>query len=244
MSSQEEDFDFDENKSVDYDSDDDVPADKNDPEESGAADNNGSGTQRINTELATEDVGGIDEDEDEDEDEEEEDEDGTVTQANQHMIDTEGDTYDTDVDDDDAMSYDDVDDVDDVDDGGGDEYVDYQQNVSKDLIDTYHHESKTHNYAEVNAMTAVVRDDNGIISDALHRTVPMLTKFEKARIMGMRIKQLNGGADTFVDVPSGMIDTRVIAEMELSAKKLPFIIRRPLPNGSSEYWKVSDLSLM
>jgi len=232
MSSQEEDFDFDENKSVDYDSDDDVPADKNDPEESGAADNNGSGTQRI------------DEDEDEDEDEEEEDEDGTVTQANQHMIDTEGDTYDTDVDDDDAMSYDDVDDVDDVDDGGGDEYVDYQQNVSKDLIDTYHHESKTHNYAEVNAMTAVVRDDNGIITDALHRTVPMLTKFEKARIMGMRIKQLNGGADTFVDVPSGMIDTRVIAEMELSAKKLPFIIRRPLPNGSSEYWKVSDLSLM
>jgi len=134
--------------------------------------------------------------------------------------------------------------VDDVDDGVGDEYVDYQQNVSKDLIDTYHHESKTHNYAEVNAMTAVVRDDNGIITDALHRTVPMLTKFEKARIMGMRIKQLNGGADTFVDVPSGMIDTRVIAEMELSAKKLPFIIRRPLPNGSSEYWKVSDLSLM
>jgi len=236
MSSQEEDFDFDENKSVDYDSDDDVPADKNDPEESGAADNNGSGTQRINTELATEDVGGTD---DEDEDEDEEDEDGTATQSNQHMVGIEGDTYDTDVDDD-VMSYDDVDDVDDV----GDEYVDYQQNVSKDLIDTYHHESKTHNYAEVNAMTAVVRDDNGIISDALHRTVPMLTKFEKARIMGMRIKQLNGGADTFVDVPSGMIDTRVIAEMELSAKKLPFIIRRPLPNGSSEYWKVSDLSLM
>jgi DNA-directed RNA polymerase subunit K/omega len=52
---------------------------------------------------------------------------------------------------------------------------------------------------------------------------------------------LNGGAEAFVDVPSDMIDTRVIAEMELEAKKIPFIIRRPLPNGTSEYWKVSDL---
>ena len=31
---------------------------------------------------------------------------------------------------------------------------------------------------------------------------------------------------------------------ELEEKKIPFIIRRPLPNGGSEYWNVSDLELL
>ena len=32
--------------------------------------------------------------------------------------------------------------------------------------------------------------------------------------------------------------------MELKERKLPFIIRRPLPSGGSEYWKVEDLELL
>jgi hypothetical protein len=32
--------------------------------------------------------------------------------------------------------------------------------------------------------------------------------------------------------------------MELQKKKIPFIIKRPLPNGSNEYWKVSDLKML
>ena len=35
-----------------------------------------------------------------------------------------------------------------------------------------------------------------------------------------------------------------IAEEELKQKKIPFIIRRPLPNGASEYWKVKDLEML
>jgi hypothetical protein len=38
-----------------------------------------------------------------------------------------------------------------------------------------------------------------------------------------------------------MIDGNLIAEMELAQKTIPFIIRRPLCNGGSEYWKVDDL---
>ena len=30
-------------------------------------------------------------------------------------------------------------------------------------------------------------------------------------------------------------------KMELKLKRIPFIIRRPLPNGGSEYWKIQDL---
>ena len=32
--------------------------------------------------------------------------------------------------------------------------------------------------------------------------------------------------------------------MELNEKKIPFIIRRPLPNNSSEYWKLQDLEII
>ena len=40
-----------------------------------------------------------------------------------------------------------------------------------------------------------------------------------------------------------MIDGLTIAEEELK-QKIPFIIRRPLPNGASEYWKVKDLEML
>ena len=39
-------------------------------------------------------------------------------------------------------------------------------------------------------------------------------------------------------------NTHTIALMGLQQKKIPFIIKRPLPNGSNEYWKVSDLSIL
>ena len=32
--------------------------------------------------------------------------------------------------------------------------------------------------------------------------------------------------------------------MELKEKKIPFIIKRPIPGGGSEYWNVKDLELI
>ena len=72
----------------------------------------------------------------------------------------------------------------------------------------------------------------------------MLTRYEKAKIIGLRAKQINHGANLFIDVPDNVIEGLTIAEMELQAKKIPFIIRRPMPNGGSEYWKVSDLEIL
>ena len=106
---------------------------------------------------------------------------------------------------------------------------------------TFHPESILQNYDEILSMTKVVRDSNGIIIDKLHRTIPYLTKYEKARILGQRAKQINSGAYPFVKVPENVIDGYIIAELELKQKRIPFIIRRPLPNGGSEYWKVQDL---
>jgi hypothetical protein len=42
-------------------------------------------------------------------------------------------------------------------------------------------------------------------------------------------------------VPENVIDAYVIAEMELKQKRIPFIIRRPIPGGKCEYWHLKDL---
>jgi DNA-directed RNA polymerase I, II, and III subunit RPABC2 len=121
----------------------------------------------------------------------------------------------------------------------------YLQKFDKEINDNYlvniHPESAIHNYDEILAMTKVVRDKNGIIIDDLHKTIPYLTKYEKARILGQRAKQINSGATVFVKVPEKVIDGYLIAELELQEKRVPFIIRRPMPNGGSEYWSIKDL---
>ena len=40
------------------------------------------------------------------------------------------------------------------------------------------------------------------------------------------------------------IDNYNIAEQEIREKKLPFIIKRPMPNGGCEYWKLEDLQII
>ena len=89
-----------------------------------------------------------------------------------------------------------------------------------------------------------MRDTHNIIIDDLHKTIPFLTKYEKARILGQRAKQIDSGASPFVKVPDNIIDGYIIAEIELQEKKIPFIIRRPIPGGGSEYWNLKDLEII
>ena len=104
-----------------------------------------------------------------------------------------------------------------------------------------HPESLNHNIMEIKALSNVIRDKDGRIMDDLHKTNPFITKYEKTRILGLRAKQINSGSKPFVNVPLNIIDGYTIANMEYKEKKIPFIIRRPIPNGGSEYWKVKDL---
>lgn len=116
--------------------------------------------------------------------------------------------------------------------------------VSESYIETYHPESMSHNYDEIQTLSRVVRDSAGFIVDELHRTIPIMTKYEKTRVLGQRAKQLNEGAPAFIKVDSTVIDGYLIAVKELEQKKTPFIIRRPLPNGGSEYWRIQDLEIL
>jgi len=131
---------------------------------------------------------------------------------------------------------------DDEEDGDGELYLQkFEKSINENYIVNYHPESVLQNYDEILTMIKVIRDKDGIIIDDLHKTIPFLTKYEKARILGQRAKQINSGSTPFVKVPENVIDGYVIAELELKVKKIPFIIRRPLPNGGSEYWSIKDL---
>ena len=72
-------------------------------------------------------------------------------------------------------------------------------------------------------------------------TTPHLTKYERARVLGTRALQISMNAPTLVELDSGQSDPLQIAMKELQAKKIPLIIRRYLPDGSYEDWKVNEL---
>ncbi len=116
--------------------------------------------------------------------------------------------------------------------------------LQKDIVTEFHPELLQHKNEEIEALSKVVKNDLDVIVDPFHKTVPFLTKFEKARILGERAKQLNAGGKPFVNVDASVIDGYLIAEKELEEKKIPFIIKRPLTNGGCEYWKIEDLEVL
>jgi len=81
---------------------------------------------------------------------------------------------------------------------------------------------------------------SNMVSTKNRKTIPFLTKYEKARIIGKRAMQISKGAPPLVEV--GNLENPVdIALKELKERKIPYIIRRPLPNGVIEDWRVEEL---
>ena len=80
--------------------------------------------------------------------------------------------------------------------------------------------------------------------DSNHQTYPFLTQYERTKCISFRASQINNGAKPYILVPEGMTDSYVIAKTELEAKRLPFIMKRPLPDGSYEVWRLRDLVLI
>ncbi len=77
--------------------------------------------------------------------------------------------------------------------------------------------------------------------DAPKRTLPFLSKYERARIIGLRGQQIADGAPPLVEI-GDLKDAVKIAEKELEELKLPFIIKRPLPSGKFEYWRLDEFT--
>ena len=114
--------------------------------------------------------------------------------------------------------------------------------LNNNVLNNYHPSTKQISYEEVLALSKITRNKKGIIIDPFHTTIPILTRYEFAKIIGLRAKQLNHGSTPFIDnLDPNIIDGYTIAMKEFELKKIPFIIKRPLPNGLNEYWNVKDL---
>ena len=191
-------------------------------------------------------------DEDDDDDEDDEDDDlgivvdgATTTNINQGpgisdniLLDDESDVTYVSQDDDSNISTDEEEDDDDL------EYIRIDQEFKDNFMRKIHPEEILQSVTQMNASSVVSRDQDNVVIDENHVTIPLLTKYEKARVLGLRITQLNKGAKPLVEYNSTIIDNHIIAELELRKKKIPFIVMRPLPNGSKEYWRLEDLEIV
>lgn len=206
-------------------------------EEDGEKDDDEDEDDNNNEEVNDDETGNDEDDDDDDENEDDEPiEDNVEEERNVEKDDDADDNVDGDVDD-----VDDDDDDDELGSGENDYLQKFTSEKNKNYIKDFHPELSSHNYEEVKLLSIITRDTNGIIIDSLHKTIPILTKFEKTRILGQRAKQIDCGATPFVDVPKDILDGYLIAKLELAEKKIPFIIKRPIPNGGCEYWNVNDL---
>ena len=76
------------------------------------------------------------------------------------------------------------------------------------------------------------------IEENSKKTLPLLSKFEKARLVGIRKQQLSTGSSPCVKGEFSSIDE--IIEKEIEEKTLPLIVRRILHNGSNEDWRIEE----
>jgi len=75
-----------------------------------------------------------------------------------------------------------------------------------------------------------------------NKTLPKITKYERALIIGKRAKQIEDGANPNIKVKPGQ-GAIEIAEEELRQRVIPLIIKRP--NGNTfEYWKPADMEVL
>jgi len=74
----------------------------------------------------------------------------------------------------------------------------------------------------------------------------IMTKYEFNSVISLRTTQIALGAIPFIDIKEDIksnMDLRKIAIEELKQNKIPYIIKRPLPNNKYEFVRVRDLNL-
>jgi len=107
--------------------------------------------------------------------------------------------------------------------------------------------------AKIDKECEIIRNREIITKDIPHKPVgitnkdgqivigpPMLTRFEKARIMGARALQLSLGAPVFIEIPKNATTSLEIAMEELKQRVIPIVIKRTLPNGDYQHLPIDQ----
>ncbi|KAJ8752820.1 hypothetical protein K2173_008555 [Erythroxylum novogranatense] len=103
-------------------------------------------------------------------------------------------------------------------------------------------EEEIENNNEDMGVDPIEADDKGEqeVAERPRKTSKFMTKYERARILGTRALQISMNAPVMVEL-EGETDPLEIAMKELRERKIPFTIRRYLPDGSYEDWGVDEL---
>ena len=107
--------------------------------------------------------------------------------------------------------------------------------------------------AEIDKECEIIKNREIITKDLLHKQIeiiskdnqisigpPILTRFEKARIMGARALQLSLGAPVFIEIPKNATTSLEIAMEELKQRVIPIVIKRTLPNGDYQHLPIDQ----
>ena len=74
------------------------------------------------------------------------------------------------------------------------------------------------------------------------------TKYEYTSLIATRAQQLAEGAKPLVSLDGLKVSDPMfvwnVAKREIEQRKLPFVIRRQLPDGTAEYWSAQELEII
>lgn len=124
--------------------------------------------------------------------------------------------------------------------GDGDEDCMYQftKNKNIDADDIVTEEDNFDDEEDI-----IANKNASIVPPDQRTTKPFLFKYERVRLLGDRARQLSLGAKPMLTGVT-TIDPKELARLELKHGVIPLLIKRPLPNGMSEVWKVSELKIL
>ena len=73
------------------------------------------------------------------------------------------------------------------------------------------------------------------------------TKYEYTALIALRAQQLADGAKPLVGLeglkPSDPMFVWHVAKREIEQRKLPFLVRRQMPNGTAEFWSAQEMEV-
>lgn len=97
--------------------------------------------------------------------------------------------------------------------------------------------------------TSVFEDSNKILASLDKEKVSkkIMTKYEFDKIISTRATELSLNSIPFIKIDKPIksnMELRKVAIKELLENKLPYIIKRPLPNSKFEFVRIRDLDLV
>jgi DNA-directed RNA polymerase I, II, and III subunit RPABC2 len=109
-----------------------------------------------------------------------------------------------------------------------------------DLEDETKVETKVETKEEKDKRIKTNNNSNNVVQSKDRISKPVLTKYERIRLLSNRAKQISLGAKPMIKNSKGL-NSKEIANLEISNNVIPLIVIRPMPNGKREKWYIREL---